>query len=131
MTRWVRVLVVVAAIGLLAGCAVAPASGPAGGDLYTQVNTQRAQAGLGGLSVDGELVGYAQSWAGYLSSTGRFEHSSLSFSWPAGAEVLALGGDPVGQWMGSPPHRSAILAGWAVAIGCATAGQVTVCEVGG
>lgn len=113
----------------LTGCFAPAPSGS--GDLASQVNNARAQNGLGALYVSGELVNYATSWASQLDASGGYYHSCMCFSYGAAGEVLALGGDPVGQWLGSPEHRHIILAGWASAIGCATVGNVSACEVGG
>jgi uncharacterized protein YkwD len=111
------------------------------------INAQRARHGLPRLNPRGDLARAARRHARDMVRRGYFDHRSPGGSSPASraadagyhavtiAENLAFGagswGTPAGtvaQWLGSPPHRRALLSprlrdiGIGVAGGCPTAG---------
>ena len=107
------------ATGLFAAPASA-ATGPAG-EVFAQVNQQRASAGLAALVSDPTLDHAAQVWAQYLADTNTFQHSTYDWrvsqisgaGWTNSGENIAAGYATSTQvmvaWMGSPGHRANIL----------------------
>ncbi len=112
----------------------APAPGPSGlgGALLAATNADRAANGFGVLGWDGQLAGFAESWANQLAQQGSLVHQNL------GVIASATGRSPVGEnlfmgssgtsagamegaWMASSPHRANILLGGFTVMGVGAA----------
>ena len=131
MRRSVVALICGLAIGLLG--LVAPFSAPASaaaadaeGEFLQLVNSERAAAGLGSLSVRPELVGVARDWTAGMIGAGALSHNSslgdvMPSDWVRFGENVGYGstvGKVHSAFMNSTGHRANILGDYnQVAIG--------------
>lgn len=84
-------------------------------DFYGRINSIRASNGLGGLSSNGALAGYARSWAKHMAERGSLGHSSIGSlvpPWSSVGENVGQGGSVggiFGALAGSSGHLSNML----------------------
>jgi uncharacterized protein YkwD len=113
-----------------------------GGGVVGEHNAARAAAGLPGLCVNGQLTGFAQSWANQMAATQSLVHQNIGgligstgFS-TMGENILSGPGnysaaEMQAAWMNSPSHRANILNGDFTQVGVGIAfssdGRVWVC----
>jgi uncharacterized protein YkwD len=99
-------------------------------ELARLVNVERADAGLGPLSVSTCAGGYAVAWSKHMAGTGEFSHQSLTpimsgCSARGAGENIAYGGNSAAQfmsmWMNSAGHKANILRGSFTHIGVGVA----------
>ncbi|MCB5164578.1 CAP domain-containing protein [Streptomyces bambusae] len=102
-----------------------PAGGGQTAEVVRLVNVERAAAGCGSLSVDGDLTEAAQGYSDTMAATGNFSHTgtdgsqpddrieAAGYDWSGYGENIAMGqadaAAVVDAWMNSPGHRANIL----------------------
>lgn len=98
-------------------------------------NSRRATAGVGGVSANGCVDGYAETWATYLAARNLFEHRTdltailgsckrsyvsenlAKYPVVSGMTANQVARRTVQLWMNSPGHRANLLSGKAKTIG--------------
>ena len=112
----------VPAAGVPPSPAPAPACDGSGSAVIDAMNGDRAANGLGALCGNGQLAGFAQSWANWMAQNQTLTHQDLggilagtAFNSVAENILDGPGGMSAGQmesaWMQSPSHRENILNG--------------------
>jgi hypothetical protein len=84
--------------------------------VYLYINEERKSHGLNPLVMDTKLMSLAQKHSDYMAKTKRYGHSGLNYvevitniSSILNSKHKENAGCAVGQWMGSEPHRDALL----------------------
>lgn len=77
--------------------------------VYDSINAMRVRSGLAVITVDKKLERSAQSWAVFMPYDLKHNVHFLYRFNRTGAECLAVGSDPVSDWIKSPPHRHCIM----------------------
>src|SRR5690348_17890265 len=85
--------------------------------VYDSINARRVRAGLPKISVCKRLERSAQSWAFFMRPSLKHNVRFLYRFHRTGAECLAIGADPVSDWMKSKPHRQCIMGKSVTAMG--------------
>lgn len=85
--------------------------------VYNRINLEREKIGMPSIPINKKLERSAQSWARWMPS--RLVHNTnfLKRFNRTGAECLAVGYDPVTNWMNSKPHRQSIMGRRVTAMG--------------
>lgn len=77
--------------------------------VYDSINAIRIRVGLPAIQVDKKLERSAQSWAVFMPYSLKHNVNFLHRFNRTGAECIATGSDPVGDWIKSKSHRQCIM----------------------
>jgi hypothetical protein len=112
MGALVCVMITTACLGLANQTAAVAADGGAEASFVAQINSVRAQNGVGPLAVHAELVGIARDWTDQMVANGGISHnpsfsSQVSANWTKLGENVGVGysvSDLMAAFVASPGH---------------------------